>query len=286
MPATHQLIQLSSLDSQSGRPRIAIGIIDGPVNTSHPDFAHATIKVVNQEGPSVCAVAGSPACVHGTFTAGVLCAGSASVVPGIYPEALLISRPLFCEAQDLNQCPRVTPEGLAGALHEVLGAGAHVVNLSLGLAAPVTGRYDILHKAFTEAQRRGVIVVGASGNQGRIGHNPLFDHPWVIPVAACDERGHIIGLSNIGPSVGTRGVMAPGKNIKGVKASGGYLNMTGTSVAAPFVSGAAARLRALYPQADPRLIRDALLGGRRTRRTVIPPLLNLMKSKAYIESNL
>lgn len=285
MQLTHQLIYLSSLQGETSPFRVAIGIIDGPVNISHPDLARVAIKVVSANASTSCAVPDSPACIHGTFTAGILCAHSTSPTPGIYPEALLVSRPLFCEATDLRQCPRVTPDELANALLQVLDNGVHVVNLSLGLASPVTGKYDVLHKAFSEAQRRGVIVVGASGNQGRIGHNPLFDHPWVIPVAACDQEGRITESSNIGPSVGTRGVMAPGKDVAGINASGGYLRMSGTSVAAPFVTGGAARLRAMFPEADPALIREALLGGKRSRRSVVPPLLDLQKSRQYIESN-
>jgi subtilisin family serine protease len=165
-----------------------------------------------------------------------------------------------------------------------MNSGAHVINLSLGLALPGTGKYDVLHKVFDVAQQRGVLVMGASGNQGRIGHNPLFDHPWVIPVAACDLQGKLMTNSNVGFSVGTRGIMAPGKDITGLFAGGGYTRMSGTSVATPFVTGSAARLRALFPSVEPRIIRQALLGGKSPHRSVVPPLLDLRKSRAFIES--
>src|SRR5262249_50688772 len=105
MKGPHQLIHLSSLGQPSPiSQRVIIGLIDGPVNSMHPDFLKSSIRV-NNNNPSTCTVAGSPACIHGTFTAGVLCANSESPAPGVCPEAVVISRPLFCEASDLSQCP-------------------------------------------------------------------------------------------------------------------------------------------------------------------------------------
>ena len=57
------------------------------------------------------------------------------------------------------------------------------------------------------------IIVATSGNQGNIGSISIIHHQWIIPVAACDEYGHLDPMSNFGPSVGSRGLMAPGINI-------------------------------------------------------------------------
>ena len=57
------------------------------------------------------------------------------------------------------------------------------------------------------------IIVAASGNQGNIGSISLIHNQWIIPVAACNEYGRLDPMSNFGPSIGIRGLMAPGINI-------------------------------------------------------------------------
>jgi subtilisin family serine protease len=258
-----------------------IGLIDGPVASTHPDFvAGSIVQAGNKQ--AVCQSANSPACVHGTFVAGVLTASRSSQFPGIVPEAKLISRSLFCEASDLNQCPVVTPQHLADAVTDLVNSNVRVINLSLGLAQPSLGNYNELHEAFDLAQRRGVLVVGAGGNQGRVGHNPLFDHTWVIPVSACDLQGKIIPSSNMGKSIGQRGLLAPGLNIEGLFAPGGYTRLSGTSIATPFVSGAIARLWGEYPHAQAQQIREALLLPNTSRKGIIPPVLNVQQSRQVL----
>lgn len=283
----YSLINLQSIKREIPRGSITIGLIDGPVNRSHPDFKGIRITSIAGRGPATCAMPDSPACVHGTFVAGILCARPGSQAPGICPEANVVSRPLFCEAQDLNQCPVVTQQILAEAVHDVIASGAQVVNLSLGLApGNYTGDSTALKNAFDTAYNKGVIIVGASGNHGRIGHNPLFDHPWVIPVVACDLQGNVISTANIGRSIGTRGVMAPGKDIRSCHSNGLYTRMSGTSVAAPFVTAGIARLWALYPRASATMVRQAVVNGGRRNRSVIPPLVDFQRSRNFISEHI
>jgi hypothetical protein len=69
----------------SGRPEIAIGLIDGPVALDHPDLTAENIREVPGKLPAACADAGEAACAHGTFIAGVLHAKRMSVAPAICP---------------------------------------------------------------------------------------------------------------------------------------------------------------------------------------------------------
>lgn len=281
-----QLIRLSSLRDHvgPGRRSVTLGLIDGPVESSHPDFEGITIKNIDSGRAPACQSKDSPACVHGTFIAGILCAGNGSQAPGIYPEAALVTRSLFCEASDLSQCPVVTPQHLAEAVTDVVDAGANIINLSLGLAQSPWSGHATLNKAFDYALRKGVLIVGAGGNQGRIGYNPLFNHPWVIPVAACDVFGNVLPDSNIGKSIGQRGIMAPGKDVISTYSKGGYTKLSGTSIAAPFVSAGIALLWSVFPEASAQQIREAILLEGRGRRTIVPPLLNLAESKAYLSA--
>jgi hypothetical protein len=56
----------------AGRPEIAVALLDGPVALDHPDLAEARLHPLGA-APAGCPT-GGPACAHGTFVAGVLCA--------------------------------------------------------------------------------------------------------------------------------------------------------------------------------------------------------------------
>ena len=49
-------------------------------------------------------------------------------------------------------------------------------------------------------------MVAAAGNQGTLGSSAITRHPWVIPVVACDLRGRPMNESNLGSSIGRRGL--------------------------------------------------------------------------------
>jgi len=115
--------------------------------------------------------------------------------------------------------------------------------------------------------------VAASGNQGRIGSLPLLTHPWVIPVAACDAAGRVTAESNISPSIGTRGLCARGVRITTTSPSSQYAQITGTSVAAAFVTGGLALLWSEFPGATATEVRRfALQAAHRAHRSIVPPL--------------
>ncbi len=263
-----------------------IGLIDGPVNSLHHDFDGIDITSIGKGKSSFCLSKDSPACVHGTFIAGILVARKGSLAPGVCLQMPLISRPLFCEASDLRQCPIVTPNDLAKAVIDVVDAGARVLNLSLGIVKTGLGKDADLHQAFDYAKSHDVIVVGASGNQGRIGHNPLFDHPWVIPAAACDSNGKLLPGSNIGKSIGQRGLLAPGKDIISTYSNGGYTKLSGTSMAVAFVAGNIAKLWSEFPDVSGKEIRDAILITGKRRTSVVPPILDFSKSQSLLKSKL
>ena len=146
--------------------------------------------------------------------------------------------------------PSATPQELAAAIIECIDAGARVINLSLALAQPSTKGEQSLEEALNQAVRRGVIVVAAAGNQGTLGSSAITRHPWVIPVVACDVRGRPMNESNLGSSIGRRGLSAPGDGITSLGAEGQPLTLGGTSVAVPFVTGAIALLWSEFPVGD------------------------------------
>jgi len=142
--------------------------------------------------------------------AGILSAKRGNIAPAICPECTLLLRPIFSETpKDSEQMPEATPAELAAAILDCIVAGSNVINLSVALAQPSSTRERKLEEALNYAARRGVIVVAASGNQGAIGSSAITRHPWVIPVVACNFKGTPLGMSNLGFSIGRRGISAP-----------------------------------------------------------------------------
>ncbi|HWP93361.1 MAG TPA: S8 family serine peptidase [Thermodesulfobacteriota bacterium] len=251
------VVKLTALmELTSGRPEITVGLIDGPIIINHPSLTGENIREVPGKLDGTYTVASSAACMHGTFVAGILCGRRGSLAPAICPDCTLLVRPIFSERASGNRqtwgepaksLPSATPEELAGAIIETIDAGARVINLSAALAQPSSKGERELEKALDYAARGGVIVVAAAGNQGTIGSSAVTGHTWVIPVVACDLQGRPINYSNLGSSIGKRGLSAPGDNITSLGANGKSLTFGETSAAAPFVTGAIALLWSEFP---------------------------------------
>lgn len=209
-----EVVRLPRLMSRSqGRPELAVALIDGPVALDHPDLSQATIKEIPADVRGSCSRVESMACMHGTFVAGILAARRDSPAPAICPGCTLILRPIFAENGNGNgQMPSATPEELANAIADAIGAGASVINLSAALVQPSLRGERQLQQALDHAAQRGVLVVAAAGNQGTVGSSILTRHPWVIPVAACDLQGRPTAESNLGSSIGQWGLAARTRN--------------------------------------------------------------------------
>src|SRR3990172_7780962 len=121
--------------------------------------------------------------------------------------------------------------------------GADVINLSLGTNDTFGGPTD-LQLAIDYAWRRGALIVGAAGNSGA----SSIDFPArlanVVSVAALDESGTRASYSNYGPGLD---ISAPGTRILTLTSNNQIHYLSGTSLAAPFVTAAAALLLSLEP---------------------------------------
>lgn len=276
-----ELVGLSELMALTpGRPDVVIGLIDGPVAVDHPDLTPDCVRGVAGKVGGVCSLASSAACAHGTFVAGMLCARRGSAAPAICPGCTLVVRPVFTEIMPADApMPSATPGELAGAIVDCVEAGARILNLSLGLLQPSLRGERELGEALEHVGRRGVVLVAAAGNQGVIGSSVITRHPWVLPVVACDRHGRPIGESNLGASIAKRGLSAPGEDITSLHPGGGMMTVAGTSVAAPFVTGAIALLWSAFPRATAAELRLAIARSPGTRRpALVPPLLNAWAS--------
>jgi subtilisin family serine protease len=291
------LIKLAPLmDLTSGRPEIVVGLIDGSVAINHPDLVSQNIGKTPREVPGVCTDANTIACMHGTFVAGILCAKRDSVAPAICPDCTLLVRPIFKEptsgngqirSDSVEALPSASPQELTEAIIETIDAGAHVINLSAALAQPSIKGERGLEEALSYAARRGVIIVAAAGNQGTIGSSAITRHQWVLSVVACDLQGRPITQSNMASSIARRGLRAPGENVTSLGVEGKPLTLSGTSVAAPFVTGTIALLWSEFPNATPAELILAVTTRAYHQRTstIVPPLLDAWRASQVMKMN-
>lgn len=257
-----------------GRADVVVGLVDGPVALDHPDLANRNIRTLDGIR-GACRNTGSAPCQHGTFVAGILAARRGARAPAIAPDCTLLVRPVFMEAGAVGEQPSATPGELAEAIVDCVDAGAQVLNLSAALAGQSFDADRELGEALGYSARRGVLVVAAAGNQGAVAGSAIVRHPWVIPVVACDRAGWPLKQSNLGRSIGSRGLGAPGQGVASLAPEGDPAVSAGTSIAAAFVTGAAALLWSAFADATAVEVKRALLSspvGRRT--TVVPPLLD------------
>lgn len=271
------LVNLTPLMARTGgRPEIRVGLIDGPVALDHPDLAGQSIRAVSGSRAAACSRANSVACTHGTFVMGILAARRGSVAPAICPDCTFLARPIFSETSSTNgDLPSASPDELSAAIIETIDAGARLVNMSAALARPSSRDERALAQALDRAAARGVIVVAAAGNQATVGSSAITRHPWVIPVAGCDMQGRPLAESNLGRSIGRRGLSGPGDQITSLGADGQPHVSRGTSAATPFVTGAIALLWSEFPTASAARVKLAVCESAPQRRaSVYPPLLN------------
>jgi subtilisin family serine protease len=288
--ASLDLIGLTPLMKRTeGRGQVVIGLVDGPVDMKNASLATEAIRelAIPPQGQGAgCDYPRSNSCRHGTFVAGILAARRGSDAPAICPGCTFVLRPIFAEEESADSLPATTPRMLADAITEVVQAGATVVNLSCQILRGSKSAERDLDHAFDYAASRGALCVVAAGNEGLLGSSAITRHQWVIPVAACDRAGHPAEGSNLGHSIGRRGLLAPGDGIRSLGPEHEGIPGDGTSAAAPFVTGAAALLWSEFPQAKAADVWLALSLFHVSRRTsVVPPLLNAWRSFQWLWSH-
>jgi subtilisin len=136
--------------------------------------------------------------------------------------------------------------GLVGAAP----GSVDVINMSFGSSAPLGAERD----ALASLESAGVTLVSSAGNSsgGAVGYPAAYTS--VVAVSSTTPADALSSFSSVGPEVE---IAAPGSNIYSTSKDGGYVHMSGTSMASPHVAGAAALVVAAGAT-DPAAVRDAL----------------------------
>lgn len=207
-------------------PSVTVAVIDSGVCLDHPDLAGHILPGYDyiDDDENAMDVYG-----HGCSVAGIIAANvnNATGIAGVAPNAQIL--PL----RVLDDRGIGTYSDVAAAIVEATDRGAQVINLSLGGVNPS----PVMENAVQYAVDHGVTVIAAAGNNGA----PQVFYPAayepVIAVGSVDRDLRISSFSNYGDDLD---VMAPGRDIMTTTMDGGYGHRSGTSFAAPHVSGAAA----------------------------------------------
>lgn len=158
---------------------------------------------------------------------------------------------------------------LAPAIMYAANNGADVINASWS----TQGTSEAIEEAIQYATGLGVVFVAAAGNNSEDAMNVFpASSPEAITVASHDPFGNFSFFSNFGPRID---VTAPGEDILSLQAANtfqgltvidGYARMTGTSMAAPHVSGVAALILSGNPTFSPDQVRQII----RASNTSVP----------------
>jgi subtilisin family serine protease len=213
----------SSWAISTGDP-VKVGVIDTGIDLKHPDL-QANIKGgFNAINPLKSANDDNG---HGTHVAGIIAALNNSIgVVGVGPNINLYA------IKVLNASGSGYLSDVIEGLDWAVANGMQVVNMSLGTSQDVQSFHDAILRAYNA----GVTIVAAAGNSGGAVSYPAA-YPEVIAVSATDQNDQIASFSSRGPEVD---LAAPGVNIYSTYKGQSYATLSGTSMAAPHVSGAAA----------------------------------------------
>ena len=219
---------------------VTVAVIDYGVDASHPDLKGNVLPGKDFIDGDLDA---SPAAGdrHGTAMASVIAGhghgtNGADGVKGLAPDAKIL--PLRDDGTQTG--------GLASSIRYAVDHRASVINISESGGPPTPGGEE--QQAIQYALQHNVIVVSASGNEGKSGTEAIgypASYPGVVNVGAITNANEIWDKSNYGE---TLLLTAPGYRIVSASTdSDGYGMGTGTSDATAYVSAACALLREKFP---------------------------------------
>jgi serine protease AprX len=277
-----------------------IAIVDSGIDTSRTaDFGG---RVIGQTSvASILPNSPGDGYGHGTFVASVA-AGAAAGHAGVAPSANLLS------VDVMGDTGQATVADVVAACDWILANKSQynikVANLSLHATNPASLFFDPLDQAVEKLWLNGITVVVASGNyavdglQSDVPFAPAND-PFVITVGAADIMNTLGADDDVAAPWSAWGntfdgfakpeLSAPGRYMIGATpdnatlalerpdhvVSPGYMQLSGTSFAAPAVAGAAALILTQHPSWTPDQVKGALMVSARGTPAATPGSLGV-----------
>lgn len=218
---------------------VKVAVIDTGVNTTHPDLETAIAGGVSQVSYTASYEDDNG---HGTHVSGIIGARQDGVgIVGIAPEASIYA------VKSLDSTGSGYISDIIGGIDWSIQNHMDIINMSLGSKSSSTA----LQTACDTAYSYGILVVAAAGNTGTAKVRTNADtinypakYASVIAVGATDISNNRAYFSSTGKELE---VVAPGVNIVSDSFTGGYVTMSGTSMASPYVAGDLALLKQANP---------------------------------------
>src|SRR3989338_3115387 len=235
------------LIESSGGDGVNVAVLDTGVLTTHLDLVNRIkgCKDFTQRKSPIVDNKCEDKNGHGTHVSGIIAADSGSDGLGIYGVAPAVNLHAYQVCSANGSC---WADDIAMGIRTAADNKANIINLSLGSDS----QSSLITDAIAYAVNNGVLVVAAAGNDGP--YVGSVDYPAasnkVIAVGALDVNKVISDWSSRGINSQTTAYLvedgdiefaAPGVSVESTWKDGGYAILSGTSMAAPHVSGLAAQ---------------------------------------------
>ncbi len=211
---------------------------------------------------------------HGTHVAGIVGAMPTDEAGacGIADVELMFVRILGRKGDELDK-------DVASAIYYAVDNGARVINMSFNKY--FSPNKKLVDKAMRYAEKKGVLLVKAAGNDScPVDKYSCYPSRFIgkkrtlrnfICVGSLGPNGDVSDFSNYG-KVGVD-IFAPGEYIYSTVLNNEYGKLSGTSMAAPIVSGVAALIWNYFPELTMEQVKQAILEGTESwkgRRVTLP----------------
>ena len=247
---------------------IVVGIMDTGIDYMHPDLGGGIgleYKVISGKN---LIDGGSPLDNngHGTHVAGIIAANGK--IKGVAPDAKLVSIKVADENgnSDSNKILQGIEYALNPDNNPLTDDAVDILNISMSGSVDAFGGMSEI-PAIDNAIKMGVICISSAGNTGpeyKTVRSPGII-PDVIAVGASDEFDKIAPFSSKGPSPSylqlKPDISAPGVQVNSTWLNGAYEVKDGTSMAAPYISGACAVILEQHPDWTPEIIKACLMNN-------------------------
>ncbi|MDP2648053.1 MAG: S8 family peptidase [Candidatus Yanofskybacteria bacterium] len=259
-----KMIYNTEIASSSGGEEVLVGVLDTGVLKTHPDLERRISGCKDFTAPKVSVANGK--CEdkngHGTHVSGIIAADGGADKKGIWGVAPAAKLLAFKVCGNNGSC---WADDIAVAMRTAVDDGAKVINLSLG----GDSEGQLIKDAINYATDKGVVIVAAAGNDGPYAGSIDYPaaNPKVIAVGAVDINMDVPDWSSRGVNEDTQeGIIeekdlefgAPGVNVESTWGDGEYAVISGTSMAAPHISGLVAKLWDAEGKNPAQTVRDAL----------------------------